>query len=302
LTRVWIVGGAVVLVGTAALWLVPRSGDEPEPPAAERPTAATRDAASGLLADDAARPLTGSPATALPAPAPDGKPPADARSDAASAQDVRPEEALLAAARRAAAASAAGDEAARDAARATLGEERARLIAALRREPADALALLDRLAASDATDALALAVVLRHVPDPQLGRRLASLAEDAPDAHHRRAAILALEGRDAALWFDPVTRAFRADSSSDVRTDAARVLSRSLRDRAFAPRQSDVRTALLAGLDDADPRQRERAAEAFAIDRDAPPAVRERLRVLSTTDPDLRARSMASSALRALDR
>jgi hypothetical protein len=212
----------------------------------------------------------------------------------------RPEDAVLEAGRAAAAAEAAQDEAARDAAREALDRERTRLIEALRRDAAAADRVLDRLLFSPPEEALALARVLRHVPDTALGRRLAATLTSSPEPHRRRAAIHALEGREGSLWVDPVTRAFRGDSDDRVREDAGRVLSHSLRDLTYAAYHGGVREALLAGLDDPDPRQRARAAEAFAIDREAPAGVRERLAELAASDPDPVARAAAASASRAL--
>ncbi|MGE0192436.1 MAG: HEAT repeat domain-containing protein [Planctomycetota bacterium] len=230
-------------------------------------------------------------------------PPDASTSDAASTPRVSDGvEGLLAHARAVAAAEAADDEEARDAARERLQAARTDLIELLRRDGAAAHRVLDQLLAADAVDAAALARVLRFVPEGRLGTRLAEAARAAESSHVREAALVALEGRDIALWRAPVLQAFTADPDNAVRDRAAQVLSIALTDPRLMTERDTLRAPLRAGLASTDPEQRRRSIQALALDRDAPDEVRATLRDLAASDPEPSIRRAASMALRAMER
>ena len=96
--------------------------------------------------------------------------------------------------------------------------------------------------------ALEFARVLRAAVHPDVVKALRVRARQGSTPLARRAALLALEGRESDAWWEPVTRAFLEDADPDVRSEAADILARALADPAFAEVHAELRTILVEGL------------------------------------------------------
>ncbi len=162
-------------------------------------------------------------------------------------------------------------------------------------------ALLGRLdVETDDATALRLGRALRHSPYPEIARALQERLERAPAARVRRAAVAGLEHRDAALWKQPLTRAFKTDADGAVRSEAALALGRSLLDPRYRSVHGEVREVLYTGLGDPAPEHRLRTLTALMSDRHAGPAQLDAVRPL-LEDPDQRVRHEAAATLRVLE-
>ena len=96
--------------------------------------------------------------------------------------------------------------------------------------------------------ALEFARVLRAAVHPDVVGALRVRSRRGSTPLARRTALLALEGRDAAVWWDPVVRAFREDADRTVRAEAADILARALANPDYAPLHAELRMLLIEGL------------------------------------------------------
>ena len=60
--------------------------------------------------------------------------------------------------------------------------------------------------------------------------------------------MLALEGREPEIWWEPVTRAYKDDPDASVREDAAEILARALASPRYAAIHATLRMTLIQGL------------------------------------------------------
>ncbi len=96
--------------------------------------------------------------------------------------------------------------------------------------------------------ALDLGRALRAAASPEVIKTLRYRATHGPTALARRAALLALEGREPDLWWEPVTRAFHDDLDPTVRQAAADFLARALADERYVAIHPTLRMTLVQGL------------------------------------------------------
>lgn len=238
-------------------------------------------------------------AEGAPAPEPPVQAPAEPAPAAPTARERFAEGLSRWQERRAALATARGTEAA-DGEDAALAEVRTALIRQLWDDPGLADDLWRAIEASEREEALSLARILRFSKTRALGARLAALLAGAQDPVHREAALVALAGREADLWFEPVTAAFARDSDERVRRRAAQFLGQALGDRAYLPERERLRAPLLEALASPDAVQRERAVVALGWDAFAGPEDLARLEAIGRSDPDAKVRQAALGASRIL--
>lgn len=98
--------------------------------------------------------------------------------------------------------------------------------------------------------ALEFARVLQRAVHPDVVKALRVRATKGSTPLARRAALLALEGRDPAVWWEPVTRAFRKDDVPAVRREAADILARALANPELGDLHVALRETLVRGLVD----------------------------------------------------
>jgi len=96
--------------------------------------------------------------------------------------------------------------------------------------------------------ALELARVLRDAGNPEVIKALRVRATRGKTAVARRGALLALEGREPSVWWEPVTRAYKDDPDAAVRQDAADLLARALANPRYASIHATLRVTLIQGL------------------------------------------------------
>ncbi|MDF1700357.1 MAG: hypothetical protein P1V36_04290 [Planctomycetota bacterium] len=101
---------------------------------------------------------------------------------------------------------------------------------------------------SEEQQALEFARTLQAAVHPEVVKALRVRARTGTTPLARRAALLALEGRDADVWWDPVTLAFCEDADATVRGDAADILARALADPRHAAVHAALREILIRGL------------------------------------------------------
>jgi len=189
---------------------------------------------------------------------------------------------------------------AKDAAEDALAAQRTALIEALRAAPALAEVLWSEVEAARGEEALALGRILRFSRAPGLGARLARRARHAQGAAQREAALVALEGRAADLWLEPVTAAFVEDADAGVRKRASEVLGHALADRMYLPEREALRAPLLEAAQARDPQRRRLAIAALGLDAHPEDGDLERMRALAASDPDPDVRRAALAASRML--
>lgn len=311
--RAWLLAGAAVLVGGGA-WLLWAQRTSPQPgvgvPEGRRPPA---DAPRGPVPLEAPR---AGAATAGSGSARDGAQ-AAAEREARLARlrgglaEVARLDALEAAQKDLMRKGASGPEESRrldaikdqqDAAEDAATQAATDLVDALQRDPALVDDALARMAQAPAEEARRLGRCLRFVEDPALVARLATLARKAPEAHHREAALHALDLRPVEQWLPVASAALEQDPDGRVRRTAAHMLGTSLADPATRGSRREIRASLRAALESPDAAQRSRAVLALALDRDAPADLRQRLEQMRQQDPDERVRGDAQAVLRAWQR
>lgn len=106
------------------------------------------------------------------------------------------------------------------------------------------------VASTEERQALEFARVLRAAVHPDVVKALRVRSRKGATPLARRAALLALEGRDADVWLEPVIRAFTEDRDPSVRSEAADILARALADPAWADLHAELRGVLIQGLMD----------------------------------------------------
>lgn len=98
--------------------------------------------------------------------------------------------------------------------------------------------------------ALEFARVLRSAVHPDVVKALRVRSRRGATPLARRAALLALEGRAADDWLEPVLRAFTEDRDATVRSEAADILARALADPDWEHLHAELREVLVQGLMD----------------------------------------------------
>ncbi len=170
------------------------------------------------------------------------------------------------------------------------------------RNPAAALALLRMAPELGLPEAVTLRVgrLLQGAEGEAIEDALRQAAIGSEHERVRLLAVAGLENRDAGVWLEPVTAAYRKDASTEVRDEAAAVLGRSLADPKHIRSQRTIRATILSELENEDPAARARALEAMVADRSAGPAELERVRA-HLNDPDATVRQMAKMTERVIE-